>query len=404
MNTPDTPGTTPDTPDTLGTTPDTLGTTPGTLTPTRAVSVYALAFLLMLFLDAGRLSAMLERDMPPVAAIGKVISFIADVSGLSAFSQAERGLIETAASEHVIGARPAPRPFTTPSVAVSPVPTTSIQPKNAPVAPKTGVLKSEQTPSVPQSEPNTVLQAQSTAEIPQISSSASPQTPLVSDQPERKPRVLLVGDSMMMEGFGPVLQRVLRSRPDMEVIKEGRYSTGLSRADYFDWPSSLKVLMTKYAPDLVVICMGANDPQDILEKSKRHHADSESWREIYQARAERLLDIATAQGSRVIWMGLPIMSKEPYATRIKRLTNLQKAACDKNERAQFVDSSAVLADRKGVYTTFLTDDKGKHIRLRYKDMVHVTEDGGRLLTTNLVPHIEQALELKKRDEIGRAHV
>lgn len=373
-------------------TPDTPRTASGTLTPARAVYVYALAFLLMVFLDAGRLSAMLERDMPSAAVAGKIISSIADVSGLTAFSQAERGIIESLTSEQSVGARPARHQPSTPSAA-SAVPATPIQLKSTPAAQKTDALKSA--PSVPQPDPNTVVpQAQPTSEMPQVS-------PPVADQTERKPRVLLIGDSMMMEGFGPVLQRALRSRPDMEVIKEGRYSTGLSRADYFDWPSSLKELMTKYAPDLVVICMGANDPQDILEKSKRHHADSESWRELYQARAEQLLDVATAQGSRVVWMGLPIMSKEPYATRVKRLTRLQKTACDKNERAQFVDSSAVLADAKGAYTTFLTDTKGKHVRLRYKDMVHVTEDGGRLLTTNLIPYIEQALELKKRDDANR---
>lgn len=56
----------------------------------------------------------------------------------------------------------------------------------------------------------------------------------------RKPLVLLVGDSMMMEGFGPVLQRTLRKRPDLDVVREGKYSTGLSRQDYFVWPAQLE--------------------------------------------------------------------------------------------------------------------------------------------------------------------
>ena len=113
--------------------------------------------------------------------------------------------------------------------------------------------------------------------------------------------MLLVGDSMMMEGFGPVLQRTLRKRPDLDVVREGKYSTGLSRQDYFDWPAQLEKLVGKYNPDMVVICMGANDPQDIIDETrKRHHADSESWKTIYRSRAERLLAVATAKGAKAV--------------------------------------------------------------------------------------------------------
>ena len=45
----------------------------GTLTSGRACAVYALAFVLMLFLDAGRFSSFLDRvgiDFPPAAVVG----------------------------------------------------------------------------------------------------------------------------------------------------------------------------------------------------------------------------------------------------------------------------------------------------------------------------------------------
>ncbi|MEG1610791.1 MAG: DUF459 domain-containing protein, partial [Bilophila sp.] len=299
-----------------------------TLTPARAVAVYALTLLLMLFLDAGRLSSLLDRmDVAPAAAAGQVIKQIADASGLSALSRTERELVERATVERTLGA--SPRSFATP-----PAPPVLEATSNAPL------------PATPQ------------ALLPESPLPPAPQTPLLA-VPAGKPKVLLIGDSLMMEGFGPVLQRTLRKRPDMEVIREGRYSTGLSRADYFDWPTTLQGLIDSYAPDLVVICMGANDPQDIIdENNKRHHADSDSWRTLYQTRAERLLEIATAKGSKVVWMGLPIMSKEPYSTRVRRLSDLQKAACAKNDAALFVDSTAVLSDGKGAYTTFTTDAKG----------------------------------------------
>ena len=58
----------------------------------------------------------------------------------------------------------------------------------------------------------------------QATPAAQPETgglPPVRAETGRKPLVLLVGDSMMMEGFGPVLQRTLRKRPDLEVVREG---------------------------------------------------------------------------------------------------------------------------------------------------------------------------------------
>ena len=120
---------------------------------------------------------------------------------------------------------------------------------------------------------------------------------------------------------------------------------------------------------MVVICMGANDPQDIIDENrKRHHADSESWKTIYRSRAERLLAVATAKGAKAVWVGLPVMGKEPYSTRVRRLSELQKEACE-TYHAAFVDTVKVLADAQGNYTTFKVDDKGRHVRLRYKDMV-----------------------------------
>ena len=225
--------------------------------------------------------------------------------------------------------------------------------------------------------------------------------PPVRAETERKPLVLLVGDSMMMEGFGPVLQRTLRKRPDLEVVREGKYSTGLSRQDYFDWPAQLEKLVGKYNPDMVVICMGANDPQDIIDETrKRHHADSESWKTIYRSRAERLLAVATAKGAKAVWVGLPVMGKEPYSTRVRRLSELQKEACE-TYHASFVDTVKVLADAQGNYTTFKVDDKGRHVRLRYKDMVHVTEDGGAMLSAAVEPVVEKELLLGRNKAAER---
>ena len=64
----------------------------GTLTSGRACAVYALAFVLMLFLDATRFSSFLDRagiDFPPAAVVGQTVKGVAEATGLAAFSEAE---------------------------------------------------------------------------------------------------------------------------------------------------------------------------------------------------------------------------------------------------------------------------------------------------------------------------
>ena len=53
----------------------------GTLTSGRACAVYALAFVLMLFLDATRFSSFLDRagiDFPPAAVVGQTVKGVAE--------------------------------------------------------------------------------------------------------------------------------------------------------------------------------------------------------------------------------------------------------------------------------------------------------------------------------------
>ena len=86
----------------------------------------------------------------------------------------------------------------------------------------------------------------------------------------RKKRVLLVGDSMMMEGLGPTLHHRLRKRDNLDVHREGKYSSGLSRPDFYNWFENLPIMLEEYQPDLLIMSLGANDTQDIVIDKKRY--------------------------------------------------------------------------------------------------------------------------------------
>ena len=152
----------------------------------------------------------------------------------------------------------------------------------------------------------------------------------------KKKTVLIIGDSMMMEGLGPTLHHRLKNRDNLEVYREGKYSSGLSRPDFYDWPTNLIAMLEKYNPDLLVMSMGANDTQDIVINKKRYFIDTKAWEEIYLQRSKDFIALADNGKRHILWVSLPVMGKEPYFTRTKLISKLQLEASKTVKNASFV--------------------------------------------------------------------
>lgn len=217
--------------------------------------------------------------------------------------------------------------------------------------------------------------------IDNVPVSDTPQTPSSILHPTR---VLIIGDSMVVEGFGTALQRRLTAYGGLVVVREGRYSTGLSRPDYFDWQTHFATLLDKHHPDLVVINMGANDPQDIMEQGKRYRMGEAGWNTIYSQRANHLLAQATTQGAAVVWVGLPIMGQAKYGAKIRTINSLIAQVCASYPTVKYLDTWQILATAQGSYTPFLKNTQGRLVRVRAKDEIHLTEAGGEILTDHVL--------------------
>jgi hypothetical protein len=205
--------------------------------------------------------------------------------------------------------------------------------------------------------------------------------------------ILLAGDSMMMEGLGPALVRALRDRADLKISREAKYSTGLSRRDYFDWPLHMAALVDRHSPDLVILALGGNDSQDIVDVTqKRHLVGTPSWERHYLLRARELVAAARKNGSLVLWVGLPVMGNSPYDRYTLQISRQQQAACSDPVSQVFVDTLPVLADDRGGYLTYAKNAQGAQIRIRQKDKIHVTDAGGDFLAAAVLPQINAMLE------------
>lgn len=366
--------------------------------------IYALAFVLAALLEAGRLSPVLERwgsSVPPAAHAAILLSKTAKLTGLEVFSQAESRLADALNTDRTIGSLAAAAPSeSSPSLPVA-MPLQNLE-KPAPALPKTAMTHSpDPFPAPIESVPPEPGQDTEVRSVPPAGQTPPQNTLTPPALPNAPSKVLIVGDSLIMEGFGPVLQRNLRARNDLEVVREGKYSTGLSRPDQLDWPEHLRVLVQKHHPEIIIVCLGANDPQDIIDADKKRHiTGSPSWQAIYRARAEKFLQIAESEGASVIWSGLPVMGRENYDKRIRILSDVQRTACENSARCLFVDNRRTLAGPHGEYLNFAVDEQGRHVRLRYKDKIHVTEDGGKRLAAVLIPALETTL--KQRRELPSA--
>ncbi|MDR2162203.1 MAG: DUF459 domain-containing protein [Desulfovibrio sp.] len=214
-----------------------------------------------------------------------------------------------------------------------------------------------------------------------------------TEQNDGAVRILLAGDSMMLEGLGPALLRALAGRDNTRVTRHARYSTGLSRKDYFDWPAHMASLAALHSPDLVIITLGGNDAQDIVDASRRRHlAGSPSWEAQYLLRARELVSAARRGGAKIIWVGLPVMgSSAAHSRHTLQLSQLHQAACVDPSSQIYVDTMPVLADKRGKYRTYAQKADGSQIRIRQKDGIHVTNAGGDLLAQEVLPHIDAML-------------
>jgi hypothetical protein len=246
-------------------------------------------------------------------------------------------------------------------------------------------------------------------ETKSIAAGSGPETeqsdtaPPEAQKPKFKPhKVLLIGDSMIAEGFGPALQRRLRKQGSLEIVRKGQYSTGFVHQDDFNWASVLKEFIRDYEPDLLIIQMGANDSIDILDDSsgKRLYCGNDPWREVYGSRVREFLKVASDRKILSFWVGLPIMGSEKYCSKIRVINSVVEQECAKVPGCVYLDSWTALADSEGRYTAYVKGPEGKNIRIRAKDNVHLTEAGGAILTDYFLREASTRVDFAAGGETG----
>lgn len=222
----------------------------------------------------------------------------------------------------------------------------------------------------------------------------NPKTPIAPQKITPPVKFLLVGDSMMLVGFGPALENSLLKYNGVSVVREGVYSTGLNRIDYFDWFTKTDELITLHKPDVLIVMFGANDGQGIKDKEgKPHELGSESWKEVYRQRVNVYLSRTAPKLKKIYWVGHPITGNDNFLAKFQAMNPIYEAECAKFPNAVFINTWERFAVN-GTYSQTISDDNGLRQIAKQSDGVHVTDFGGRVLTDFVLKTVLKDVEIK----------
>jgi uncharacterized protein len=198
--------------------------------------------------------------------------------------------------------------------------------------------------------------------------------PIRTPSPSNKLRVAVIGDSLS-QGLGPAIERWMNPGV-VRVLSLGRPSTGLSREDYFNWRSGMRLIVEEFRPDLVFVMLGSNDAQaQISRDGAAIPVGSEDWVEGYRERAAKLLREATRAGTYVVWVGIPIVKERERWDFYRRVNDIYRDTANADPFGTFVDSWEPFEARDGGYTAFVRNERGGLVEVRAPDGVHFTSTG-----------------------------
>jgi len=227
-------------------------------------------------------------------------------------------------------------------------------------------------------------------------STAPPPTPSTVP-PRRVPtaaaplRLLIAGDSMT-EAFGPALLDAATSTGVVTAEHELRYSSGITRPDYFDWPAELAALLAEHDPEAVVVMFGANDAQGIRTQGGTASFGSDAWIAEYRSRVAQVMNLLDGDGRTVYWIGQPVMRSGTFDERMSLVTGIYRDEATRHPGVRFVDTRELFASG-GAYSAYLPGSDGQEVLMRRDDGIHLTAAGGRHLAGAVLDTIGQDWDL-----------
>lgn len=212
--------------------------------------------------------------------------------------------------------------------------------------------------------------------------------PLPVPTPAAPLRVLSVGDSLGVDFGGPFVND-LAATGVVNAVLDAHIDTGLARPDYFDWPAEVQADLAKYQPQAVVVFLGANDPQPMVQGGAALAYGTAAWSDAYAGRVGSLMQEITASGARVLWVGMPPMADPTLNAKMQVLDGIYQSQSGAHPGVTYVSSWPVLSDPQGAYAQFLPDASGNQVDVREPDGTHVSPGGAERLSEAVIDAMDR---------------
>jgi uncharacterized protein len=191
-------------------------------------------------------------------------------------------------------------------------------------------------------------------------------------------RLWLGGDSMT-QTLGGSMQTATGQTGIIDATIHAEISSGLTRPDFFDWPTYLKNEVLPTDPEVVVIMFGANDSQGLVREDgsvcKRFE---QCWLDDYRLRVAGTMDLLrdTEENDRlIVWVGQPIMGPGTVLG-VDKINAIYWQEAQKRDWIVYVDTYPLFATDDLQYAQFLPSLDGSDHEMRTGDAIHLSVAGG----------------------------
>ncbi len=190
--------------------------------------------------------------------------------------------------------------------------------------------------------------------------------------------VVVLGDTIADQLSQGLADAFVAERSEVAIVKKTKINSGFVRSDVFDWIGQTSALIAKEKVTSIVVLLGINDRQPLMEDKKPQEFRSDSWREAYGRRVEEFLNKLKEKNAPIFVVGLP-PTRYPKMTLDAVYINEILAERTRKVGGYYVDVWDGFVAENGDYIDSGPALDGQKRRLRAPDGVHFTKAGGRKL-------------------------
>jgi hypothetical protein len=204
-------------------------------------------------------------------------------------------------------------------------------------------------------------------------------------------RVLILGDSVMFDA-APAIAAALTSTGAMIVDSRPFLGFGLTKTDPFDWRKTWPEWLAEAAPGAVVVMIGAWDVGNREVAGRLLILGQPAWREWYGEIVEEAVDVLSANGAHVFWIGMPGAELPGGVENATALNEVVRDVTDARREASFLDGASPLA-ADGRFPQYLPGPDGTRQRIRKTDGIHLCPPGAARLADAVAGRIAAVYRL-----------